>query len=189
VTCTPLDQCHDAGVCDPDHRPVFRSTEQRRNFMRRRQRLHEDRYLRGWSVVALIHHLHATRRVPRRRRVQPGHRPVLEPQSADGTPCDDGNACTRTDTCIAGLCIGGDPLICTPLDACHDAAPATSYRPVLEPRTARPDPVSFQAEADTYTDRDLPTTNFGTLTSLMLDGRPDRRVYLRFNVSGITPCR
>ena len=38
----------------------------------------------------------------------------------DSTPCDDGNGCTRTDTCLGGVCVGANPTICTP-DACHDA--------------------------------------------------------------------
>jgi cysteine-rich repeat protein len=39
----------------------------------------------------------------------------------DGTPCDDGNACTQTDTCVGGACVGSNPLVCTPLDQCHVA--------------------------------------------------------------------
>ncbi len=39
--------------------------------------------------------------------------------AADGTSCDDGNACTRTDTCQAGACVGADPVTCTALDQCH----------------------------------------------------------------------
>jgi hypothetical protein len=38
---------------------------------------------------------------------------------ADGTACDDGNACTRSDTCQAGRCAGGDPVICGSLDQCQ----------------------------------------------------------------------
>ncbi len=30
----------------------------------------------------------------------------------DGTTCDDANACTQTDTCLAGQCIGADPEMC-----------------------------------------------------------------------------
>ncbi|HYD42634.1 MAG TPA: hypothetical protein VEB43_17530 [Anaeromyxobacter sp.] len=40
---------------------------------------------------------------------------------ADGTGCDDGNACTRDDACTAGVCRGGTPVTCTALDACHRA--------------------------------------------------------------------
>jgi hypothetical protein len=30
----------------------------------------------------------------------------------DGAPCDDGNACTRVDSCSGGTCTGGDPVVC-----------------------------------------------------------------------------
>jgi hypothetical protein len=46
----------------------------------------------------------------------------------DGTACDDGDACTQTDTCAGGVCIGGNPVVCTPSDQCHVAGtcdPAT----------------------------------------------------------------
>jgi MYXO-CTERM domain-containing protein len=36
-----------------------------------------------------------------------------------GVPCDDGDACTQGDTCMAGTCAGGNPTLCTILDACH----------------------------------------------------------------------
>ncbi len=35
--------------------------------------------------------------------------------------CDDGNACTTVDTCDGGACVGTNPVVCTALDACHDA--------------------------------------------------------------------
>jgi len=37
----------------------------------------------------------------------------------DGTSCNDGNQCTRTDTCQGGICTGQDPLTCTAGDQCH----------------------------------------------------------------------
>jgi hypothetical protein len=51
-----------------------------------------------------------------------------DPSVADGTPCDDGNACTHTDTCQAGVCAGGTPPVCAASDQCHTAGscdPAT----------------------------------------------------------------
>jgi hypothetical protein len=67
VVCTALDQCHDVGVCDP-----------------------------ATGICS-------------------------NPNMAAGTACDDGSSCTATDTCQAGVCMGADPVICTPLDPCHDA--------------------------------------------------------------------
>jgi hypothetical protein len=44
------------------------------------------------------------------------------------------NACTRTDTCMVGTCVGSNPVTCTPLDACHlvgvcNAASGTCSKP------------------------------------------------------------
>ena len=51
-----------------------------------------------------------------------------DPPKIDGSACDDGNACTQVDACVAGACAGSDPVVCTALDQCHDAGecdPAT----------------------------------------------------------------
>lgn len=39
--------------------------------------------------------------------------------AVDDTPCNDQRACTATDVCRGGLCIGGDPVVCQRLDQCH----------------------------------------------------------------------
>ncbi len=59
---------------------------------------------------------------------QPTTGACTNPAAADGTTCDDQNACTRSDACSAGACLGSDPVTCTALDACHTAGacdPAT----------------------------------------------------------------
>ncbi len=43
------------------------------------------------------------------------------PTAPDGTACDDNDACTRTDNCHMGTCVGGDPVVCASLDQCHVA--------------------------------------------------------------------
>jgi hypothetical protein len=40
---------------------------------------------------------------------------------ADSTTCDDGDLCTQTDACQAGMCNGGNPVVCSPSDECHAA--------------------------------------------------------------------
>ncbi len=67
VVCTPSDQCHVAGVCDP-----------------------------GTGMCS-------------------------DPLAPNGTACDDGNACTQTDSCLVGLCVGANPVVCTASDQCHVA--------------------------------------------------------------------
>ncbi len=39
----------------------------------------------------------------------------------NGTSCSDGNACTQTDSCQAGACVGGNPVVCAAQDQCHVA--------------------------------------------------------------------
>ena len=39
---------------------------------------------------------------------------------ADSTTCNDGDACTQTDTCSSGVCHGSNPVTCTASDQCHD---------------------------------------------------------------------
>ncbi|MFO0661250.1 MAG: hypothetical protein U0165_15670 [Polyangiaceae bacterium] len=41
------------------------------------------------------------------------------PNAPNGAGCDDGNACTQTDTCQSGACTGAAPVICSALDQCH----------------------------------------------------------------------
>jgi 6-phosphogluconolactonase (cycloisomerase 2 family) len=43
-----------------------------------------------------------------------------QPVKADASTCNDGDACTRTDTCTAGACLGSNPVVCSAPDQCHD---------------------------------------------------------------------
>ena len=67
VTCAPADACHEAGVCDS----------------------------------------------------QTGS--CSQANKSDGTPCSDSDACTLTDVCHAGACVGGNLVSCPPADACREA--------------------------------------------------------------------
>jgi hypothetical protein len=42
------------------------------------------------------------------------------PPKPDGTACDDGTACTKASSCQGGTCVGSEPVVCLPTDACHD---------------------------------------------------------------------
>ena len=48
------------------------------------------------------------------------------PAKTNGTTCADGNACTQTDTCQAGICTGASPVVCTASDQCHNAGTCNS---------------------------------------------------------------
>ena len=42
------------------------------------------------------------------------------PAKANGAACTDANACTQSDTCQNGTCVGANPVVCTALDQCHN---------------------------------------------------------------------
>ena len=44
----------------------------------------------------------------------------------NGTACDDRNACTQTDTCVNGLCVGGNPVSCDDNNPCTENSCNTS---------------------------------------------------------------
>ena len=65
------------------------------------------------------------------------------PPAPDGTACNDYNACTQTDTCQAGTCMGGNPVACTAVDLCHVAGtcdPSTGFcsNPPVNPLVCTP---------------------------------------------------
>jgi hypothetical protein len=41
------------------------------------------------------------------------------PIKGDGEPCQDGDACTRADSCQSGICVGENPITCVAQDSCH----------------------------------------------------------------------
>jgi hypothetical protein len=43
------------------------------------------------------------------------------PAKANGTGCNDGDACTQTDSCQSGVCLGANHVICVAFDQCHVA--------------------------------------------------------------------
>lgn len=58
------------------------------------------------------------------------------PPADNGTPCNDNDMCTRTDTCQAGTCTGGGPVTCPAADGCQTqgaCVPATGC-PALVPK-------------------------------------------------------
>jgi hypothetical protein len=59
----------------------------------------------------------------------------------EGGQCDDNNACTQTDSCSFGVCMGGNPVECAALDQCHivgecDTATGECSNPPAEDATA-----------------------------------------------------
>jgi hypothetical protein len=42
-------------------------------------------------------------------------------EKPEGSVCSDGNACSASDTCQSGSCVGSEPVACRASDQCHDA--------------------------------------------------------------------
>ena len=151
IVCQALDTCHVAGVCDPatgcsnptkpngtscddlnactrndqcfagsctGTAPAIDGTQ-----LQRRKPMHHRRCLPFRLVLRSCGDLRRGRSMPRRRRLRFGDGQLRQPApKPDGTACDDGNACTRTDTCQTGTCTGGNAVVCTGGDACHVAS-------------------------------------------------------------------
>jgi hypothetical protein len=122
VVCQPIDQCHAAGQCDPasgecstpeladgtacDDGDACTQTD-----------TCQAGACSGSDAVVCqpIDQCHAA------GQCDPASGECSTPELADGTGCDDGDACTQTDTCQAGACSGADPVVCQPIDQCHAA--------------------------------------------------------------------
>jgi chitodextrinase len=69
----------------------------------------------------------------------------------------------------------------------YDPTGNTSGSSNIATITTPPPPVNltFTPSADTYVQSDLPTTNFGSATQVVVDNSPVRNVLIRFTVSGV----
>ncbi|MEB2284500.1 MAG: hypothetical protein B6D46_03135 [Polyangiaceae bacterium UTPRO1] len=128
VVCTPLDQCHDAGTCTAgvcSNPPKANGAPCDDGTLCTAPDVCNGAgaCVGGNPVVCTpLDQCHDA------GICNPGTGLCSQPPKANGAPCDDGDLCTQTDACGGGVCVGGNPVVCTPLDQCHDAGacdPAT----------------------------------------------------------------
>jgi immune inhibitor InhA-like protein len=120
VTCTAADQCHGAGTCNPGtgacSTPALADGTSCNDGSACTQ---SDTCQAGTCaggnpvVCAAADQCHGA------GTCNPGTGACNTPTLADGTACNDGNACTQTDTCQAGACAGANPVTCGATDSCH----------------------------------------------------------------------
>src|SRR5439155_1483318 len=122
VVCTALDQCHDAGTCDPasgtcsNPAKADGATCSDGNACTQTDTCHAGACIAANPVVcAALDQCHVV------GTCDPASGVCSNPDKADGAACTDGNPCTQTDTCQAGACIGANPVVCAALDQCHVA--------------------------------------------------------------------
>jgi cysteine-rich repeat protein len=129
VTCAASDQCHDAGVCDPDTGSCSdpaksdRSPCDDRNLCTQGDACETGVCLAGTPVTCS-----ASDQCHDAGVCEPSTGTCSNPAKPDRSPCDDRDLCTRDDLCDAGRCRAGTPVTCSASDQCHDAG-------VCEPST------------------------------------------------------
>ncbi|WP_050431981.1 thrombospondin type 3 repeat-containing protein [Chondromyces crocatus] len=119
-TCPAIDACHDVGTCNPSNGMC--STPNRPNGTPctdsnacTQTDTCQNGVCTGSNPVVCpppaVCHLQGT--------CSPATGACASPPAPDGSACTDGNACTETDTCQAGICTGNNPLMCAPINDCH----------------------------------------------------------------------
>ncbi len=133
VVCVASDQCHDAGACDPatgecsDPAKVDGSPCDDADACTQTDTCVEGSCVGADPIVCT-----ASDQCHDAGTCDPATGECSDPAKADGSPCDDADACTQTDTCVEGSCVGADPIVCTASDQCYDAGtcdPATGLCP------------------------------------------------------------
>ena len=121
-TCGALDQCHDAGSCNPttgvcsNPSKADGSTCNDGNACTQSDACVAGACSGSNPVVCT-----AQDQCHGAGSCNPSTGSCSSPAKADGTACNDGNACTQSDTCVAGACSGGSPVLCAATDQCHNA--------------------------------------------------------------------
>jgi hypothetical protein len=121
VVCTAGDRCHLTGTCDPTtgqctNPPAPAGTAcDDGNMCTRNDFCDGAGGCAGTSITCKpLDQCHVA------GTCDPATGTCSNPGAPNGTACDDGNACTQTDTCQNGVCVGGNPVVCAAQDTCHD---------------------------------------------------------------------
>lgn len=122
ITCTALDACHEAGTCDPmtgmcsnPNAPDGTTCDDSDACTQ------TDSCTAGTCTGANPVVCMASDQCHVAGTCDPMTGMCSDPDAPDGTSCDDSDACTQTDSCMAGTCSGANPITCMPLDQCHVA--------------------------------------------------------------------
>jgi hypothetical protein len=122
VACTALDQCHDAGTCEPATGFCSNPNKPENTACNDGSACTQVDVCRaglcmGTNPITCT----ALDQCHDAGACDPSTGQCSQPAKPDGFTCSDGNACSQTDTCVAGACVGANPVTCTALDQCHDA--------------------------------------------------------------------
>ena len=125
ITCTPADDCHLAGTCNPATGTCSTPTAPDGAPCNDDNACTQTDACQSGScqgnnpaVCAALDQCHGV------GTCNPGTGLCDDPALADGAACDDGNGATVNDACLNGACVGNNlcaGVTCMPLDACHAA--------------------------------------------------------------------
>ncbi len=122
VICTALDQCHIVGVCNPGNGqcsqpPKTNDTDCNDNNACTLSDKCQNGACTGTNPIVCA--------VPDQCHMagvcDPSNGQCSNPLQPNDTACNDINACTQTDTCQSGICIGASPKTCPASNSCHFA--------------------------------------------------------------------
>src|SRR5262249_4550628 len=117
-----LDQCHDAGTCDPATGTCSNPSKADGVTCNDGNACTQsDTCQAGACTAANPVVCTALDQCHDAGTCDPATGTCSNPANPNGSACNDGNACTQSDTCEAGVCTGANPVVCTALDQCHDA--------------------------------------------------------------------
>ncbi len=139
VVCNASDQCHDAGTCDPasgacsDPAKANGVACSDGNACTR-----TDTCQQGTCVGASPVVCNASDQCHDAGTCDPASGTCSNPARGNGIACDDGDLCTRRDSCQQGACVGADPVVCT-ADACHQPGACDAYTGQCPVGAVRPD--------------------------------------------------
>ena len=129
MVCEALDDCHTVGTCNPDTglcstplQPDLTICDDANACTR------DDRCSAGVCVGASPVDCQALDDCHLAGVCEPSTGLCSTPMAPEGTDCDDSDACSQQDRCVAGSCAGASLVVCQPMDDCHLAGvcdPAT----------------------------------------------------------------
>ncbi len=121
LACTALDQCHNAGTCDRASGRCTNPPKADGSTCNDMNRCTSADACRGGSCAGtVVMCMGGGGQCQDPAACDPADGTCKIPNKLPGTMCNDGNACTQTDTCQAGVCGGSNAIAC-PETACQMA--------------------------------------------------------------------
>src|SRR5439155_506038 len=120
--CAALDQCHDAGTCNPASGRCSNPAKPNGSACTDGNACTQSDTCQAGACVgtnpvvcAALDQCHVA------GTCDPASGTCSTPHKPNGSACTDGNACTQSDICQAGACAAPIPSVCAALDQCHVA--------------------------------------------------------------------